>query len=763
MKWFNIKTAGLISDAICTVLLGTSILAAFVPEIAPQIGFSAYLLFMSFSTLFVILFTRKIWGSFLILTGISAISIILILVLGQLNVILDYFIYLAQWSSGGFTTPYDYPISSLLLLLPFCLTVLFASVLFLFFRKLFLFIILPPVVLTLILWLIFQESLFFWQVLFMLLYMFFISLAKMRGIQADRNLKETKSNAAIYHSVFAIILLPLIFGLAFLLAPKKDGDFQSEALVRTIDDFSVLFGFGEVSTMNQGTFNMSPSGFSQFEGRLGGDVKIDNTLVLVVKTDTPSRLSGAVFDTYDGEQWTDSKKNTSYRYTSPLFSGYRDDAFALNQPSSKIKSSSLYSEMTSVGTFKINSSLFGNTLFHTGKMRDFKDVYYMEEYDINFNLQGEIFLNNEYLSTMHYAFTTEFYDRSAVNFNDNMLLLQQAVKDNSDKEYDKITQTYLQLPDSLPDNVRNTAEEITAGYETPYEKALAIESWLANNFTYSLTPGNLPEGVDFVDHFLQTREGYCVYFASSMAVLARCEGLPSRYVIGFALYSGDFGGSEITYVATNATAHAWTEIYFKGIGWVSFDPISWNFDEVAVIDAAIANIEEVPTPTPTQVPTTDDLEPKSSTRHAFRAETLVGFLKVLLFFALAIFLCSLIRFIILMSGSKLYYKWLAYRFPDPEKRAKVCYSKIIRQLAYLGYMLIEGDTISSISDRIDNQKQVEPTRPIFETVIRMLYAQETPSEEAIMKMCEYSARLEKFMLFKQSKIRYFLRRIILFR
>lgn len=763
MKWINIKTAGLISDAICTVLLGTSILATFVPEIAPQINFSTYLLFMAASTLFVVLFTRKIWLSFLILTGISAISVILILAFGQLNVILDYFIYLVQWSSAGFTTPFDYPITSMLFLIPFFLTIPFAAVLFLFFRKLFLFIILPPAVLMLILWLIFQEPLFFWQVLFMLLYMFFISLAKMRGIQADRNLHETKSNSAIYHPVFAIILLPLIFGFTFLLAPKEDGDFQSMTLVRTIDDFSVLFGFGEVSTMNQGTFNMSPSGFSQFEGRLGGDVKIDNTLVLVVRTDTPSRLSGAVFDTYDGERWTDSKTGTSYRYTSPLFSGYRDDAFALDVPSSEIRSSSLYSEMTTVGTFKVNSSLFGNILFHTGKMQDFKDVYYMEEYDINFNPQGEIFLNNQYLSNMHYAFTTVFFNRSAENFNDNMLLLQQAAKDNSDKEYDKITQTYLQLPDSLPENVRNTAEEITAGYETPFEKALAIESWLANNCTYSLTPGYTPEDVDFVDHFLQTREGYCVYYATSMTILARCAGLPSRYVIGFSLYRGDFGGNTATYVATNATAHAWSEIYFEGIGWVSFDPISWNFEDAAVIDDAIASIDEVPTATPTEVPAADNLDSKPGIRFAMSTEALLRFSQITLLLAIIIFVYSLIRFIILLSGSKLYYKWLYFRFPEPEERAKACYLKMIRQLAYLGYYLIEGDTISGFSRRIDKENQVERTGPVFETVIRMIYAQIVPPEEEIINMCKYSARLEKYMLLKRSTIRYIVWRIILFR
>ncbi len=763
MKWFKLKTAGLISDAICTVLLGTSLLAAFIPEIVPQIHFSAYLLYLVLSTLFVVLFTRKIGLSFLILTGISVILTILILAFGQLDKILDYLNYLSQWFASGLATPYDYSTSSVSLLLPFCLTIPYAALIFLFFRKLFLFIILPPSVLALTLFLIFRESLFFWQVLFMLLYVFFISLAKMRGIHADRNLKETNSNAEIYHPVFAIVLLPLIFGVTFLLAPKEDGDLQSKVLVRTIDDFSVLLGFGEISKINQEGFNMSPSGFSQLEGRLGGNVEIDNTLVLTVKTNTPSRLLGAVYDNYDGEKWIDSDKKTKYRYTSSLFDGYRSDAFVLDQPSGKIRASSLYKEMTVDGTFKVNSTLFGNILFHTGKMKDFSDIYYMDIYDINFNPQGEIFLNNNYVSNMHYRFTTEFYDRSAENFDENMLLLQQAVKDNPDSGYDKIARTYLQLPESLPDNVRNTAEKITEGYETPYEKAHAIESWIANNYTYTLTPGQPPEGVDFVDHCLNTREGYCVYYASSMTILARCAGLPSRYVLGFSLNRADLGGSEATYVATNATAHAWTEIYFKGIGWVTFDPVSWNFEEDAVIDYAVATVTPVPTPIPTVVPGAEDSDMQQSPRYVIQIEILAIVIKVMIFIAGAVLVCAIIRFILLMSGAKLYFKWLTRQYPDPEKRTKVCYSKIIRQLAYLGYTLIDCDTISSFSRRIDSYNNIEPTRPVFETVIRMLYAQDIPTEEAILKMCEYSSRLEKFMLFKQNKLRYILRRVILFR
>ena len=62
--------------------------------------------------------------------------------------------------------------------------------------------------------------------------------------------------------------------------------------------------------------------------------------------------------------------------------------------------------------------------------------------------------------------------------------------------------------------------------------AEALETYLSSNFRYTLTPSNVPSGRDFVEYFLETGEGYCVYFASAMAVMARSLGIPSRMVCG---------------------------------------------------------------------------------------------------------------------------------------------------------------------------------------------------------------------------------------
>lgn len=133
-----------------------------------------------------------------------------------------------------------------------------------------------------------------------------------------------------------------------------------------------------------------------------------------------------------------------------------------------------------------------------------------------------------------------------------------------------IRQNYLSLPDSVPERVRALARDLTVGEETPYDRALAIENYL-RQIPYSLDVPAPPRGRDATDYFLfDLKEGYCDYYATAMTVLARAAGLPARFVIGYA--SGTYDPANARYVVTEADSHAWTEIYFSGIGWIEFEP-----------------------------------------------------------------------------------------------------------------------------------------------------------------------------------------------
>jgi transglutaminase-like putative cysteine protease len=133
-----------------------------------------------------------------------------------------------------------------------------------------------------------------------------------------------------------------------------------------------------------------------------------------------------------------------------------------------------------------------------------------------------------------------------------------------------VSQRYLQLPDTVPERVRALARDLTANAPTPFDQALAIETYL-RKFPYTLNVPAPPINQDAADYFLfDLKRGYCDYYATAMTVLARAAGLPARLVIGYA--SGTYDPYTAQYVVRRADSHAWTEIYFTGIGWIQFEP-----------------------------------------------------------------------------------------------------------------------------------------------------------------------------------------------
>ena len=130
---------------------------------------------------------------------------------------------------------------------------------------------------------------------------------------------------------------------------------------------------------------------------------------------------------------------------------------------------------------------------------------------------------------------------------------------------------YLQLPDSTPERVLALARDLTASEPTPFDRALAIETYLRKTYPYTLDVPRPPLGVDVADYFLfDLKKGYCDYYATAMVVLARAAGLPARFVSGYA--SGTYDSETAQYLVTEANAHSWAEIFFPGIGWVEFEP-----------------------------------------------------------------------------------------------------------------------------------------------------------------------------------------------
>ncbi len=144
-----------------------------------------------------------------------------------------------------------------------------------------------------------------------------------------------------------------------------------------------------------------------------------------------------------------------------------------------------------------------------------------------------------------------------------------------------VTDRYLQLPDTLPEQVVLLSQEITAVAETALDKVLAVKEYL-QDLEYNLKAETPPADTDGVAHFLfETGEGVCTNFATAMAVMLRSVGVPARLNTGF--LEGVLDKDTGSYILRAKDYHARTEVYFPGYGWVEFSATPGDDDELVEI------------------------------------------------------------------------------------------------------------------------------------------------------------------------------------
>lgn len=293
------------------------------------------------------------------------------------------------------------------------------------------------------------------------------------------------------------------------------------------------------------------AGYTSQGKDLGGPLTLSDALYFTAQSPEPTYWRGDTYNRYDGRKWD---ADLSIRKPVKLSEDLSGILPYWERPSGETIVQSLTFEQDT----PVQSLLSGGIITRVKEMHFSKERgtprLAVDRLSETVSLQGDRAVSGYSIETL-YSQPEEQSLRSATN---------------NDPEYMK--EMYLQLPEELPLRVRDLAQKITLDAENRYEKAKAIESYLEKNYTYTLQTSVPPEGRDFTHHFLfDTKEGYCVHFATTMTVLLRSEGIPARYVTGFA--PGErVAGTVDRYEVAQKNAHAWVEVFFPGQGWVMFDP-----------------------------------------------------------------------------------------------------------------------------------------------------------------------------------------------
>lgn len=201
----------------------------------------------------------------------------------------------------------------------------------------------------------------------------------------------------------------------------------------------------------------------------------------------------------------------------------------------------------------------------------------------------------------------------------------------TEREYGQfVMEEYTKVPTNLQDVLLEYAPEKVAGdYDSIMTFAQSVKNLFNSEFRYTLSPGKVPAGEDGIRYFLEeSRQGYCVYFATAATLMFRQAGIPARYVEGYVVtpdmarinkkepgelmwYLGDATFSqEIDYVTVTVPdnkAHAWTEVYIEGYGWIPVE-VTPGYSSSVQPQTSTEDESEEETATKKEEPTTAESE-----------------------------------------------------------------------------------------------------------------------------------------------------------
>lgn len=382
---------------------------------------------------------------------------------------------------------------------------------------------------------------------------------------------------------FMIRILPFCAVYLLLLcnmpAPEKAYDWQivKDAYYRLQEKITTWME--NIQRGDREDFGIAQVGFSE-DGRLMAGIGDNNELLMTLQGSkgliTNVYLIGKVYDEFDGRKWEQTVTEDSDERMLDML----ETMYAVQRYDGEFAEDYIYSTGLSVRYEHFNTGY----LFAPLKTRYLEGCEYQQS-GSNFLFGEQKGYGTEY-KIVYWQLNIDhprFYEMAEEELPQDEELWYEVMKNYAAKENGTITLENLQAYQQqmihnygkdviLSKDAEAYLDRITEGKESDIEKLRAIEKELAS-YHYATKLKKLPEAVDsageFLDYFLlESKEGYCAYFATAFVMLARAEGIPARYVEGFCVPVTASKHMSVT----AGMAHAWPEVYIEGVGWIPFEP-----------------------------------------------------------------------------------------------------------------------------------------------------------------------------------------------
>jgi len=513
-------------------------------------------------------------------------------------------------------------------------------------------------------------------------------------------------------------------------------------------------------------YDLGLSSFSE-DSELGDSLLSTDKKIMTIKSDrglkTNVYLTGKIFDTFDGESWqTFGMESDKARYMDTVETLYAARRYDNENVSDYLQYTDLsicYQYLRSdylfapLKTWSINkereevafTAKDGSLFFE--KKQNYGSEFEADFYQLNGNpealyafLEGEKEENPELLKKILF----DLQVRASVEISPEEL-----------REYKEFCCENYGQEITLSQETAAYLEQITQNAKTDVEKLRAIEETLSS-FTYTLNPGELPDsiidGSTFLDYFLlDSRQGYCTYFATAFTLLARAEGIPARYVQGYCVPIR----SNEEVLVTSSMAHAWPEVYLDDVGWIPFEPTpgygkmrytSWNtkkqsnaaafYEENASgKNASSESAEEDSVLENDQESENDDAASEAAALR--RLEKIIQIAGMMVAFA---FISVLLT--ILVERLLARYR---YRKMDEKQKYVVEIMRNLKILGKLGMKIDDRETLAEFETRIAPELSAEVRLRFIEDYEKVLYGNRCVDGKMMQKALDEQAQLLKIL------------------
>ncbi len=324
-----------------------------------------------------------------------------------------------------------------------------------------------------------------------------------------------------------------------------------------------------------------------------------------------------------------------------------------------------------------------------------------------------------------------------------------------------VDSAYKALPDGA-DFLRELAKEQTTDYSSDFDRALAIERYFKENYSYArnftTTEGSALEKIEYM--ITKSKTGYCTYFATAMTLMMRTLDIPARYVTGYhAMIVPDSGKSKYERNIKDSEYHAWVEVYIDGIGWITFDPTpgvggSQSIRDYDYLDdpAEQPETEEQAPAAPTEP---EPVLPESGPTPANPAypDTPLPRWAVALIICLALLALvagAAVAFCIIVKKRFAKFRAELETLP-PRACVSRAYRAILRLLGSLRYLPACGETLKAYAERVDTAFNTGITLgSILETLEMSQFSQNPISVLAAARVLEYYDELSQIVLYSHN-------------